>query len=111
MPAQAKLEAFCAELFEPLVGGTLEFRADGRPELPPAHLQLVEVRRNAKSSLFNREPFSLLFSMKDQPPLAACLYALKHAQFEPAGLLISRVRIPKYERIDPEGQYYEAIFT
>lgn len=111
LPTQVKLEAFSAEMFEPLVGQTLAFQADGHPELPPAHMQLLEVKRGRKSPLFAREPFSLLFSLKDQPPLAECLYGLDNPQFEPAGLLISRVRVPKYERSDPEGQYYEAVFS
>jgi hypothetical protein len=111
IPTQAKLEEFRAEMFQPLVGESLSLTPVGVDGSSDVQLKLLEVKIGRKSPLFTREPFSLLFALKDQPPLGNCLYGLQHPQFEPAGFLVSRVVAPKYERIDPDAMYYEAVFT
>ena len=106
---QAPLKDFTAEMFEPLVGETLEFVPEGPGER--ARLKLLEVKRGQKAPMSEKDPFSLLFSLKDQPPLSPCLYGLSHPNFVPDGLLISRVKVPKHERVDPEAAFYEAVFS
>lgn len=78
---------------------------------PPATMKLVEVCRGTASPYFERQQFSLLFLMKDQLPLAGCLYAIDWPGFAPEGILLSRVIAPKYRRMDPDAIIYEAVFT
>lgn len=102
-----------ADLFTPLVGQTIVFERPPEPDASatePARMKLLDVSRSAKSPAVRREPFSLLFVMKDQRPLGMGLHRLLHPSFEPADLLVSRVTAPKYEAIDPAGMYYEAVF-
>ena len=102
-----------ASLFEPYLGQTMVFErlvdADGTVS-EPAHMTLLEVRRGIKSPAMRREPFSLLFAMKDQSPLGSGLHRLVHLGCEPADLLVSRVNVPKYQAIDPTRMYYEVVF-
>ncbi len=107
----ARIEEFRAELFEPFLGEYLSFVRAEAPDAVPVALKLVDVKRGRKSPLFDREPFSLLFSLKDAPPLEGHLYGLDHPQFESTGLLVTRVFAPKYERLDPDAMFYEIVFT
>src|SRR5215470_7950613 len=80
------LADFTADMFEPLVGQTLIFErpdSSDTPTLEPVRMKLLEVKRNPKSPAVRREPFSLLFVMKDQPPLGKGLHGLAHPYFEP----------------------------
>lgn len=107
------LADFAADRFEALVGQTIVFErpADsGTSAMEAASMRLLEVKRGAKSPAVRREPFSVLFAMKDQPPLGPGLHRLAHPDFEPAELLITRVMAPKYEALDPTGMYYEVVF-
>lgn len=99
-----------AEMFEALTGESMVLIPvmDGPSA---ATLELVEVRRGAVSPYFERQQFSLLFFLKDQPPLADCLYTIDLPGFAPEGILISRVFAPKYRRLDPDAMIYEAVFT
>ena len=108
---QVRIEDFRVELFEPLVGQLLSFVRSDTPEAAPVELKLLEVKKGRKSPMFEREPFSLLFSLKDAPPLEGHLHGLVHPQFESGGLLVSRVFAPKYERLDPDAMFYEIVFT
>jgi hypothetical protein len=100
---------FSADHFLPLVGAMFTWRAEGsRAE---SNMRLLEVERFRSHPGLAREPFSLLFVMHDQPPLGRGLHTLVHSSFEPCDLLLSRVTVPKYEREDPRGMFYEAIFS
>ena|SRR5579871_4785175 len=99
-----------AEMFEPLVGENIVLSpVVAGPSA--ASMKLVEVRRGPVSPYFERQQFSLLFFLKDQPPLADCLYTIDLPGFAPEGILISRVLAPKYRRLDPDAMIYEAVFT
>lgn len=74
-------------------------------------MRLLQVERSRRHPGLAREPFSLLFVMHDQPPLSWGLHTLVHADFEPCDLLLSRVSVPKHEREDPNGMFYEAVFS
>ncbi len=74
-------------------------------------MRLLEVERHRRQPGLAREPFSLLFVMHDQHPLGRGLHTLLHPEFEPCDLLISRVTAPKHEREDPNGMFYEAVFS
>jgi hypothetical protein len=106
------LADFTADLFEPLIGQTLEFE---RPEIAgsvsePARMTLLEVERSDQLPQMLREPFSLLLALKDQEPLGRGLHRLNLPDCEPAELFIARVTVPKYERKDPASMYYQAVF-
>jgi hypothetical protein len=101
------------EMFVPLVGKTLVFERPAHPDASPVNavrMKLLEAKRGVKSPAVRREPFSLLFALQDQPPLGLGLHRLLHPDFEPSDLLITRVIAPKYQAVDPEGMYYEAVF-
>jgi hypothetical protein len=108
------LAEFTAELFEPLLGQTLEFgrpAAVGGPGGAPARMTLIEVLRSESAPDSPREPFSLLFVMKDQAPLGVGLHSLSLPGCESVELFISRITAPKYERKDPGGMFYQAVFS
>jgi hypothetical protein len=110
---QVGLADYTADHFLPLVGETLVFERpnDGTaPVTEPARMKVLEVKRGPQSPAVRREPFSVLFVMKDQPELGAGLHRLIQAGLEPADLLITRVTVPKYQAIDPAGMYYEVVF-
>jgi Domain of unknown function (DUF6916) len=107
------LADFTADLFAPFTGQTLVFERPSAPDAPaaePARMLLLEVKRGSPIPGFRRQPFSLLFVMKDQAPLGAGLHRLIHPGIEPSELLVSRVTVPKYQAQDPKGMYYEAVF-
>lgn len=104
---------FTADLFMPLIGQKLIFERPADAEVSttePARLELLEVKPGKKSPALRREPFSLLFVLKDQEQLGNGLHRLRQPGFEAAELLISRVTAPKYEAQDPAGMFYEAVF-
>ena len=104
------LADYRAEMFDAMVGESLVLSpAVAGP--PTATMKLVEVRCGSASPYFERRQFSLLFFLKDQPPLANCLYIIDRPGFAPEGILISRVFAPKYRRLDPDAMIYEAVFT
>jgi hypothetical protein len=99
-----------ADAFEPLLGQMVEFH---RPEASdnPARMRMVDLRRDYQMPDMAREPFSLLFAMKDQALLAPALHRLNLAGFEPLDLLICKVSTPKFERQYPGSIFYEVIFS
>lgn len=99
-----------AETFDAMVGENVVL-SPAAPGPPAATLKLVEVRRGSISPYLERQQFSLLFFLKDQPPLANCLYIIDRPGFAPEGILISRVFAPKFRRLDPDAMIYEAVFT
>ena len=105
---------FTADLFLPHLGELFEWeRPTSRNGTGEGHAQmhLIEVTRQPHHPGVSREPFSLLFRMKGQRALAWGLHTLVHPEFERCELLLSRVRVPQYERKDPDGIYYEAVFS
>jgi hypothetical protein len=107
------LPDFTAELFDPLLGQTVVFERPADPaniSLEPARMTLLEVKRGHKSPALRREPFSLFFVLKAQPPLGVGLHRLMQPGFEPTDILVTRVTAPKYEALDPAGMFYEAVF-
>ena len=103
---------FDADVFLPYVGAMFRWRSGaangGAP--PEADMRLHEVERYRLQPGMSREPFSLLFVMRDQPPLVSGLHSLVHSDFEPCELLLSRVTVPEYERADPGAMFYEVVF-
>jgi hypothetical protein len=99
---------FSADAFLPHVGEVFRWQA-GAPEA--RIMRLLDVERYPRRPGLAREPFSLLFVMHDQPPLAGGVYSLLHGEFERCELLLTRVTVPKYECQDPRGMYYEAVFS
>jgi hypothetical protein len=109
-----EMPQFTADIFAAYVGQILEFeRPEAREDKPPipARMQLVEVTRHRMQAGMTREPFSLLFVMRDQPPLSRGLHRLHHDDFEACDLYLERVIAPKYQQSDPMGMYYEAVFN
>lgn len=74
-------------------------------------MRLIEVTRHPSHGRDCREPFSLLFVMQAQRELDRGLHTLAHPSFERCPLLLSRVAVPSYERKEPDGIYYEAVFS
>jgi len=102
-------EEFNAERFLPHVGEIFVWRSSGVTK--EARLRLLDVERFRHQPGLTREPFSLLFVMHGQPPLGGGLHRLVHDEFEECELLLSRVTVPKYERDDPGGMFYEVVFS
>jgi hypothetical protein len=101
-------------MFQPMVGRTLAFL---RPARPPGgqparvELELIEVRVAASGHLAGRrQPFSLLFTLRHEPPLDdRLLHRLAEPGFEECELLLSRLYVPELDRRDGT-MYYEAVF-
>jgi len=74
-------------------------------------MQLVEVKRLRRHAGTPRDPFSLLFVMRDQEPLGRGIPRLNHRDFERLDVFLQRVSIPERERTDPAAMYYEAVFN
>lgn len=108
------LQDFAAEMFQPLVGRRLDFL---RPAPSPARqgarveMELIQVRVSASGKLTGpRQPFSLLFALRQEPPLDdRLLHKLAQPDFEECELLLSRVYVPELDRRDGT-MYYEAVF-
>jgi hypothetical protein len=110
--APYRLEEFTAELFQLRLGDTFTFL---RPESPAAGkaagLTLIEVHVSTHPGApGKRKPFSLLFTLRDSPPLNDRLaHKLAHPGFEPCEILLSRVTVPGLDKHDGT-MYYEAVF-
>lgn len=99
---------FNAGEFLPHVGEIFLWRS---PPAPDARMRLLEVERFRGQPGLARDPFSLLFVMHDQPPLGGGLRTLVHDNFEACELLLSRVTVPRLERQDPGGMFYQVVFS
>ena len=99
---------FTAQLFQPLVGQAVQWE---RPGGGTARLELLEVQTYPRQPGMTRDPFSLLFELKGQKPIEPGLPRLVHPGFEPCELLLSRVRVPEFERAHRAGVFYEAVFS
>ncbi|HXN45396.1 MAG TPA: hypothetical protein VN893_02070 [Bryobacteraceae bacterium] len=108
------LKDFAAEMFQPLVGRKLALL---RPAAQPGagrarvELELIRVRvSNSGSYGGGRRPFSLLFTLRQEPALDdRLLHQLVEPGFEECELLVSRVYVPELDRRDGT-MYYEAAF-
>ena len=118
-----RLTELSAQHFQPLVGQKLRFlRPSADLSRAPA-MSLDGVAREAvelalhdvKVARFpsmrgKRQPFSLLFTLRDAAPLDdRHLHLLSHPEFEPCDLLLSRVTVPELDQHDGT-MYYELIF-
>src|SRR6266700_5106652 len=104
------LREMTAEMFQPLVGHDVSFQR------PAAHLEtvgltLINVRVSRHSSIPGmRQPFALLFRLRDAPPLDdRRTHTLFHPDFERCELLLTRVTVPGLD-IHDGAMYYEAVF-
>jgi hypothetical protein len=103
-----------ADTFEPLVGEEFVF---GRPANPDGgfaglvRMKLASLTRLPLHDLTDRQPFSIIFVLKDQPPLTMGLHRLLHPELEPFDMFLSRVMAPRLQKADPAGMFYEAIFN
>jgi hypothetical protein len=111
--ATHRLADFAAEFFQPRLGDTFRFL---RPQDPAAgretaDLTLIEVHVSRHPGVpGKRQPFSLLFTLRDAPPLNDRLtHTLSHPGLEPCEILLSRVTVPSLEKHDGT-MYYEAVF-
>ena len=108
------IQDFAAEMFQPLVGCGLAFL---RPAPSPdgqrarVEMELIQVRVTASGRLDGkRQPFSLLFALRQEPPLDdRFLHQLAEPGFAECELLLSRVYVPELDRRDGT-MYYEAVF-
>ena len=108
------LKDFAAEMFQPLVGRKLAFL---RPVASPGaqrvrvELELIEVRvSHAGGQGGMRRPFSLLFTLRQEPGLNdRFLHQFAEPDFEECELVLSRVSVPELDRHDGT-MYYEAAF-
>lgn len=74
-------------------------------------MELIEVRGlNCPGNDRRRQPFSLLFALRNEPPLDdRLLHQLAEPGFEECELLLSRVHVPELDRRDGT-MFYEAAF-
>jgi len=108
------LSEFTAESFQPYIGATFVFHRampDGSPASDSAELELLEVSNPPGGSRNRdprwRQPFSLLFVLRQGSLSTNGLCRMLHGAFEPSDLLLSRVEV----RDRPASQqYYEAVF-
>jgi hypothetical protein len=108
------LRDFAAEMFQPLTGRKLAFlRPAQPPEAPRARveMELIAVRTAGSAGPgATRQPFSLLFTLRGEPPLDdRLLHQLAEPGFEDCELLLSRVHVPELDRRDGT-MFYEAVF-
>jgi len=114
MSRRHSIADFTADLFLSHIGELFEWERPasrtGTGE-EKARMRLIEVTRHPSYRGECREPFSLLFAMTGQRELERGLHTLAHPSFERCELLLSRVTVPPYERQEPDGIYYEAVFN
>lgn len=101
-------------MFRPLVGRRLAFlRPVASPDglRAPLEMELIDVRGTTSGNVAGmRRPFSLLFTLRQEPPLDdRLLHQLTEPGFEECELLLSRVYVPDLDRRDGTI-YYEAVF-
>ena len=103
----AVISELTAEALAPYTGQTFVFEGPGGQ----ACMELVEVRRLRRHVGTFRDPFSLLFVMRDQKPLGLGLPRLIHCDFAPMDVFLQRVTVPERERADAAAMFYEAVFN
>ena len=96
-----------ADVFEARVGE--EFVFEGAAGA--VRMKLVSLTRFPRHELTDREPFSIIFVLKDQTPLGGGLHRLVHPELEPFDMFLTRVMAPRLQRDDPAGMFYEAVFN
>jgi hypothetical protein len=105
---------FSAATFRPLVGQEIPFLRPAGPgvqaeTVPLTLLQITE--GDAANREGFRDPFSLLFTLRDSAPLDDLnLHVLHHPDFEPCEILITRVYVPGLDKRDGT-MFYEAVFA
>jgi hypothetical protein len=101
-------------MFQPMVGRALAFlrpAASQDGQRARVGMELIEVRVSASGNPDGkRQPFSLLFTLRQEPPLDdRLLHQLAEPGFEECELLLSRLHVPELDRHDGT-MYYEAVF-
>jgi hypothetical protein len=103
-----------ADVLEPRVGEEFVFARPANPDGSPAgvvRMRLLELKRLPPHDLTEREPFSMIFVVKDQASLGMGLHRLLHPELEPFDMFLSRVSVPRFQKADPAGMFYEAVFN
>ena len=103
-----------ADEFEPRVGEEFVFARPATPDGSSAgvvRMKLASLTRLQRHDLTDREPFSIIFELKNQAPLSMGLHRLLHPQLEPYDMFLSRVTVPRLQKAEPAGMFYEAIFN
>lgn len=104
---------FTAEMFRPLVNKPITFLrpAPAGVACEPVDLMLIAVHEQAGSPGPGfRRPFSLMFTLRDEAPLAdRYLHQLSHPDFEACEVLLCRVSVPDLDRRDGT-MFYEIVF-
>lgn len=103
-----------ADALEPRVGEEFVFERPANPDGTPAgvvRMRLASLARLPRHELTERGPFSIIFVLKDQAPLGMGLHRLLHPELEPFDMFLSRVMVPRLQRADPDGMFYEAVFN
>jgi hypothetical protein len=109
---QFSMDAYTADIFEPLVGQTFLFEGplEGQgDQAGQARLELIDARKSgsgAPAAGF-REPFTLIFALRSPEPLGNGLHRIAHDNFEPCDWFLNRVLLPGR---DPRTAYYQAAF-
>ena len=91
--------------FEPYVGKVFAFR---RNDGERVELELLQVSPGCARAGSFRQPFSLLFSLRDKQDLGSGLLRLEHEDFEASDWFVNRVSLLGG---DPSIAYCEAVFT
>jgi hypothetical protein len=99
--------ALTADAFAARVGE--EFVFEGAAGV--VRMKLVSLARFPRHELTDREPFSIIFVLKGQDPLGLGLHRLVHPELEPFDMFLSRVMVPRLQKADPDGMFYEAVFN
>jgi hypothetical protein len=111
------LANYSAEMFQVYQGDRFLFEPPAAGEA--VDLELLEISSHdrirkleqsnpEKYGKRQRDPFSLLFALRSSQPMGPGLHRLKHADFEPCELFLSRVTVPGR---DTSVAYYEAVFA
>lgn len=102
------MDQYTSDVFTSLVGQVFSFHRSVDASDPAIHLELVEVDAGApRAGAAIRQPFSLLFALRDGEATAQSMLYLRHDDFEPCSWFVTRVSIPGRDARTP---YYEAVF-
>lgn len=102
------MERYTSDVFAPLVGQVFCFYRSADTREPAVRLELLEVQASAhRADVEERQPFSLLFALRDGEPTVESTLHLRHDSFEPCAWFVNRVAVPGRDSKTP---YYEAVF-
>jgi hypothetical protein len=106
--AKISMEEYTGDAFASRVGQVFAFHRTADANDPPIHLELVDVQSSRHQTMAGgRQPFSLLFVLRDGDATQESTLHLRHDEFERCAWFVNRVTAPERDRKTP---YYEAVF-